>query len=204
MARRLSAVAPDWWDYTTLDRGIIDAAARLKPRDLLRLSRPAFRVVFYDTLDEFYLAAALEYIEAWRQSTDDSPVGIAPDAPPALCSARTSTRSSSTRSGAFLGVDEWFDGRDRPQVDDASIELRAGRCELCFNRIPRALRCRRSSPLPAPIGAPPVVDVVRDHAGRAGRRQAPGSTIAARGRHDHSRRRRRAGSRATASPTSTC
>jgi hypothetical protein len=45
MPRRLSAIAPDWWDYTTLDRGIIEEAARLTPRDLLRLTRPGFRVV---------------------------------------------------------------------------------------------------------------------------------------------------------------
>src|SRR4051812_29424953 len=76
MARRFSAIAPDWWDYTTLDREIIDEAARLTLRDLQRLTRPGFRVVFYDTLEEFYLAEALEYIDAWRQSNDDSPVGI--------------------------------------------------------------------------------------------------------------------------------
>ncbi|OFW10074.1 MAG: hypothetical protein A3H96_20495 [Acidobacteria bacterium RIFCSPLOWO2_02_FULL_67_36] len=43
------------------------------PRDLTRLSRPGFTVVLYDTLEEFYLAEALEYVEAWRQSTDDNP-----------------------------------------------------------------------------------------------------------------------------------
>ncbi|MEI9897796.1 MAG: hypothetical protein WDN28_29045 [Chthoniobacter sp.] len=31
---------------------------------------------FYDTLEDFYLAEALEYIGAWKQSTDDNPVGI--------------------------------------------------------------------------------------------------------------------------------
>ncbi len=30
--RPLSKVAPDWWDYTTLDRGILDEAARLERR----------------------------------------------------------------------------------------------------------------------------------------------------------------------------
>ena len=76
MPRKLSAIAPGWWDYTTLDSSLIDEAARLTARDLHRLSRPGFRVVFYDTLEEFYLAEALEYIDAWRQSTDDNPVGI--------------------------------------------------------------------------------------------------------------------------------
>ena len=27
--RNLSKISPDWWDYTTLDRDILDAAAKL-------------------------------------------------------------------------------------------------------------------------------------------------------------------------------
>src|SRR6478736_6154809 len=76
MPRKLSSIAPDWWDYTTLDDEIIQTVARLTSDDMLKLSRPGFRVVFYDTLEEFYLAEALEYITAWRQSTTDNPVGI--------------------------------------------------------------------------------------------------------------------------------
>ena len=68
MPRRLSSIAPDWWDYTTLEPDIIEAAARLSADDLPKLSRPGFRVLMYDTLEEFYLAEALEYINAWRQS----------------------------------------------------------------------------------------------------------------------------------------
>ena len=49
MARRLSTIAPHWWDYTTLDPDLIDAAARLTPKDLVKLSRPGFTVVLYDT-----------------------------------------------------------------------------------------------------------------------------------------------------------
>ena len=71
MPRKLSSIAPDWWDYTTLDGALVEEVARLTPKDLLRLSRPGFRVVFHSTLEEFYLAEALEYIEAWRRSTDD-------------------------------------------------------------------------------------------------------------------------------------
>ena len=37
---------------------------------------PGFRVVIYDTLEEFYLAEALEYVIAWQQATADNPVGI--------------------------------------------------------------------------------------------------------------------------------
>ncbi len=73
--RKLSCVAPEWWDYTTLDADIVNDAARLTPQDLQQLSRPGFRVVMYDTIEEFYLAEALEYIEAWKQSTPDNPAG---------------------------------------------------------------------------------------------------------------------------------
>ena len=45
MARPLSKVAPDWWDYTTLHSEIIDDAARLTAADMEHLSRPGFRVV---------------------------------------------------------------------------------------------------------------------------------------------------------------
>ena len=43
---------------------------------MARLSRPGFKVILYETLEEFYLAEALEYIAAWKQSTSDNPVGI--------------------------------------------------------------------------------------------------------------------------------
>src|SRR5215218_10125010 len=76
MPRKISTIAPDWWDYTTLENDIIADAARLTSEDMLQLSRPGFRVVFYDTLEEFYLAEALEYISAWKQTTADNPVGI--------------------------------------------------------------------------------------------------------------------------------
>ena len=63
--RNQSKVAPGWWDYTTLDRAILDDAARLTEKDILQLSRPGFKVTFYETIQEFYAAEALEYIEAW-------------------------------------------------------------------------------------------------------------------------------------------
>jgi glucosamine-6-phosphate deaminase len=145
MPRRTSAIAPDWWDYTTLDHDLIDEAARLGPRDLLRLSRPGFKVVFYDTLEEFYLAEALEYVDAWRHSTADAPVGICGPIGPTeqlpLVARLVNSLDLDVRSGHFWGMDEWFDagtGREVPVSHPLSFE-RADR-ELCFNRIRRALR----------------------------------------------------------------
>ena len=143
--RRLSSIAPDWWDYTTLDRALIDDAARLTPRDLARLSRPGFTVVFYDTLEEFYLAEALEYVDAWRQSTDDSPVGICGPIGPTeqlpLVARIVNALGVDVRSGHFWGMDEWFDpetGTEVPVSHPLSFE-RADR-ELCFSRISGSLR----------------------------------------------------------------
>ena len=76
MGRKQSLLAPDWWDYTTLADEILNDAARLTADDMASLSREGFKVVFYDTLEDFYLAEALEYVTAWKQATADNPVGI--------------------------------------------------------------------------------------------------------------------------------
>ena len=76
MARKKSLLAPEWWDFTTLDDSILNEAAKLTADDIHGLSREGFRVVFYDTVEDFYLAEALEYIHAWRKATYDQPVGI--------------------------------------------------------------------------------------------------------------------------------
>ena len=145
MPRQLSAMAPDWWDYTTLDDDVIQAAARLTPEKMVKLSRPGFRVVLYDTLEEFYLAEALEYIAAWKQSTEDNPVGICGPIGPTeqlpLVARLVNELGLKVRSAHFWGMDEWFDpatGREVPVTHPLSFE----RCdrELCFDRIRRELR----------------------------------------------------------------
>ena len=143
MARRLSSIAPDWWDYTTLDQDIIEAAARLTLRDLEKLSRPGFQVVLYDTLPDFYLAEALEYVDAWRQSTEDNPVGICGPIGPTeqlpLVARIINGLNLDARSGHFWGMDEWcVDGREVPVTHPLSFE-KADR-ELCFHRIQKKLR----------------------------------------------------------------
>lgn len=143
MPRKLSAIAPDWWDYTTLDNELIADAARLTPQQMLKLSRPGFRVVMYDTLEEFYLAEALEYINAWKQATADNPVGICGPIGPTeqlpLVARLVNDLGLDVRNGHFWGMDEWvLDGREVPVNHPLSFE----RCdrELCFNRIDKKLR----------------------------------------------------------------
>jgi glucosamine-6-phosphate deaminase len=143
MPRKLSHIAPDWWDYTTLDDSLIEEAARLTIADLEKLSRPGFQVTFYDTLEEFYLAEALEYISAWRQATADEPVGICGPIGPTeqlpLVARLVNELEIDLRHAHFWGMDEWFqEGREVPVTHPLSFE-RADR-ELCFNRIKPQLR----------------------------------------------------------------
>ena len=141
--RPLSKISPDWWDYTTLDREILDHAARLSASDLLKLSRPGFQVRFYDTLEDFYLAEALEYITAWRQATPQRPAGICGPIGPTeqlpLVARLVNELELDLRHAHFWGMDEWVvDGREAPE----SFPLSFARAdmELCFNRIRPGLR----------------------------------------------------------------
>ncbi|MCL5096382.1 MAG: glucosamine-6-phosphate isomerase [Candidatus Omnitrophica bacterium] len=142
MPRKLSSIAPDWWDYTTLEPDLIQTVARLTPEKMLKLSRPGFRVAFYDTLEEFYLAEALEYIHAWRMATPDNPVGICGPIGPTeqlpLVARLVNELELPLKSAHFWGMDEWcIDGREVPVTHPLSFE-RADR-ELCFDRIKKEL-----------------------------------------------------------------
>lgn len=138
MSRPLSVVAPDWWDYTTVERELIEDAAKLTPDDMLKLARPGFQVVFYDTLESFYLAEALEYIEAWSQATEDRPAGVCGPIGPTeqlpLVAQLVNALEPDLRHAHFWGMDEWYlNGREVPVSHQLSFE-RADR-ELCFSRI---------------------------------------------------------------------
>lgn len=143
MPRKLSTIAPDWWDYTTLDDEIIRDAAKLTQQQMEKLSRPGFKVKMYDTLEDFYLAEALEYVEAWRQSTTDNPVGICGPIGPTeqlpLVARLVNALGFNVRSGHFWGMDEWFDGKKEVSVNHPLSFEKADR-EMCFNRIDRRLR----------------------------------------------------------------
>lgn len=145
MARPLSKLAPDWWDYTTLDSGLLADAARINEKKLKGLARPGFTIHFYDTLEEFYAAEALEYIDAWRQSTPDNPAGICGPIGPTeqlpIVARMVNALGLNLKKHAahFWGMDEWIlDGKavgpDHP--------LSFARCdrEMCFDRIEKGLR----------------------------------------------------------------
>ena len=143
MARPLSIIAPDWWDYTTLDKQILEDAARLTPGDMLQLSREGFKVVFYDSLEELFLAEALEYIDAFRQATADNPVGICGPIGPTeqlpLVAQIVNALGLNLKNAHFWGMDEWaVDGQT--VAEDYPMSFAKTDMDMCFDRIDPALQ----------------------------------------------------------------
>ncbi len=139
MSRKLSHIAPEWWDYTTLDDELINDAANMTADDLLQLSRPGFNVVFYDTLEDFYLAEALEYIDAWKQSTADNPVGICGPVGPTeqmpLVARLVNELGIDLKSAHFWGMDEWI-GKDGKAVStDHPLSFERTDRGMLFNQL---------------------------------------------------------------------
>ena len=136
--RTLSKLAPGWWDYTTLDKELLDDAASLDEKAIEGLRREGFKICMYDTREEFFLAEALEYINAWQQATDSKPCGICGPIGPTeqlpLVARLVNELNISLKNCHFWGMDEWVvDG------EEASIDFPLGFAkadmELCFDRI---------------------------------------------------------------------
>jgi len=140
--RAISQVASQWWDYTTLDREILDEAARLTIKDLAQLRRPGFEINFYDNEQEFYCAEALEYIEAWQQATPDNPVGVCGPIGPTeqlpLVAQMINAMGLKLHNAHFWGMDEWVvDGKAADE--HFALGFKKADLDLCFNRIDRKL-----------------------------------------------------------------
>lgn len=141
--RPLSKIAPAWWDYTTLDGELLQDALVLTEKDLQQLSRPGFEVVFYDDLESFFLAEAMEYINCWKKSTASNPAGICGPIGPTeqlpLVAQVINDLEIDVREGHFWAMDEWYmDGKEMPVSNTLSF-TRAD-LDLCFNRIRKDLR----------------------------------------------------------------
>jgi glucosamine-6-phosphate deaminase len=143
MSRPISKLAPDWWDYTTLDESILKEAASLDEKGIANLARDGFQVHFYDTLEEMFTAEALEYVEAWKQSTPDNPTGICGPIGPIeqlpLVAQIINELNIDVRAGHFWGMDEWFEG-DKPVSTDHPLSFVAKDYNDMFNRIDKKLR----------------------------------------------------------------
>ena len=143
MPRAISKVAPEWWDYTTLEDTLLQDTARLGQKDLLELSRDGFQVHFYETLEDFYLAEALDYVEAWRQATPDNPAGICGPIGPTeqlpLVARIVNSIGLKLHDAHFWGMDEWTEN-GVPVPMEHPLSFARADMELCFNRIDPALR----------------------------------------------------------------
>ncbi len=139
----ISKIAPGWWDYTTLDRELLDEAARLTEKDIAGLARDGFAIKFYDTIEDFYLAEALEYITSWQQATESKPTGICGPIGPTeqlpLVARLVNELNISLKNCHFWGMDEWvIDGKEADI--NFSMGFAKADMDLCFNRIKPELR----------------------------------------------------------------
>jgi glucosamine-6-phosphate deaminase len=141
--RAISKVAPEWWDYTTLDREIMDDAAKITIDNLKSFERPGFKINIYDTIQELYCAEALEYITAWQQATEERPAGICGPIGPTeqlpLVAQMVNAMNLDLRHCHFWGMDEWIiDGK--AVAIDFPLGFAKADMDLCFNHIRPELR----------------------------------------------------------------
>ena len=102
---------------------------------------------FYDTLEDFYLAEALEYITAWRQATAERPAGICGPIGPTEqlpLVARLVNELELDLRHAISGA--WTNGSSTAARCAEEFPLSFARAdrELCFNRIRPELRMPES------------------------------------------------------------
>lgn len=141
--RNFSTIARDWWDFTTLDRELLKDAAALTAGDIATLGRPGFEIRIFDTREEFFAAEALEYIQAWRRSSDDEPVGVCGPIGPTeqlpLVATMVNELELDIHSAHFWGMDEWVvDGKTLPV--DHPLSFAKADHDLCFSRMNSHLR----------------------------------------------------------------
>lgn len=143
MTRPISKVAPEWWDYTTLEPEILKDAARISETGLAQLARPGFQISFYDSLEDFYVAEALEYIETWRKATADKPAGICGPIGPTeqlpLVARMVNSLELNLEYAHFWGMDEWVEN-GHPVPIDHPLSFAKADLDLCFNQIREDLR----------------------------------------------------------------
>ena len=140
--RKISKLAPEWWDYTTLDKELLDEAASLNEKDLQNLERDGFAIRFYDTIEDFYLAEALEYITAWKQTTEENPAGlcgpIGPTGQLPLVARMVNELGISLKHCHFWSMDDWIvDGK--LVSTDFPLSFERAVMALCFSRIKQEL-----------------------------------------------------------------
>jgi len=143
MARPYSTINAGWWDYTTLDSQLLKDAAKLTEKDLEQLGRHGFTLHFYDSHETFFLAEAMEYINAWRKSTSSEPSGICGPIGPVrqlpMVAQIINDLQIDVSNGHFWGMDEWYvNGREISAKHPLSFNKTD--MEMCFSKIDKKLK----------------------------------------------------------------
>src|SRR5690606_18927249 len=99
---------------------------------------PGFKVILHDTLESFYLAEALQYIQAWKASTPSNPAGICGPIGPTeqlpLVAQLVNDLDISLKHAHFWGMDEWYE--NGKSVDHSHpLSFARANDELLFNRV---------------------------------------------------------------------
>ena len=140
--RPYSKVAPAWWDYTTLDP-ILDQAARLTAEDLLCCRAPASRWCSTTRSRTSTSRRRWNTSTAWRQATEDEPAGVCGPIGPTeqlpLVARLVNELELDLRYAHFWAMDEWvIDGKE--VTVDHPLSFRRADMEFCFDRIRPELR----------------------------------------------------------------
>src|SRR5436305_1415372 len=125
-----------------LARELLEDAAKLTQKPLIKLPRPGFQIHYYETLEDFYLAEALEYVEAWRRATPDNPAGICGPIGPTeqlpLVARIVNALGLKLHDAHFWGMDEWVENGE-PVSADHPLSFAKADMEMCFARIDKKL-----------------------------------------------------------------
>jgi glucosamine-6-phosphate deaminase len=99
----------------------------------------------YDTIESFWMAEALEYIQVWQQATASEPTGICGPIGPTeqlpLVAQLVNDLEIDVRNGHFWGMDEWFNTETQKEEPQShALSFARADMELCFDRIDKKLR----------------------------------------------------------------
>ena len=141
--RKQSQLSTGWWDFTTLDRSLIEDVAKLTVKDIEQLARPGFDVHFYDSREELFTAQAMQYITAWQSATADQPAGICGPIGPTeqlpLVARLVNDLNLNLEHCHFWGMDEWAE--DGKVVDaDHPLSFEGANLRLWYNLLKPELR----------------------------------------------------------------
>jgi glucosamine-6-phosphate deaminase len=141
--RPYSIISPEWWDYTTLNKDLLEDVYKLTEKDILKFSRQGFEIKLYDNIESFYLSEAMEYINCWKQSSSTNPKGICGPIGPTeqlpIVAQIINELQIDVRDGHFWGMDEWY-MRDKGIIENNPLSFTKAHLDLCFNRIDKRYR----------------------------------------------------------------